>query len=358
MVLIYDDELGYVRLDPAAEGGIQVIAPPGAPPVAIPPPPAPPPPAPEVPPPPITEFPPPAPEEVLRPEERPTAVTPVLPTPPTAPPPPELPPDVEELSIEVDDDYAAELEWSRMPTEDELVSYELEILAEPEEEELRFLAARDPRIRHGGGVDDHLSRALGCGACRFAGPRDMRGAGRACALRCWQSNNAIDIMAPPGYAVRATGDGQVHPNMGYGLLATRGGTAGYRLHVRHPTGMISWYQHLGPKLKAKGAPVKRGDVLGYIARWPDFDPHVHFAVSSPFNPEHYWEAVVTRTGRDVPTAAPPRPRPPIAPEPLDPPKRRTLEKAWLDLMDSRGGDRRDRARRIAAARKAIREAIR
>lgn len=316
---IYDDELGYIVLDPTVAGGIRVLAPPGPPPPTLP---------------------------------RPPAGAPAAPAP--------QPPGVEERPVEVDDDYTADLEVSRWPSVDdqEAERAELEQLELEEEQDGRFLAAVDPRIRFGGGVDAHLSRALGCAACRFQGPRDMRGAGRACALRCWQSNNAVDVMAPVGFAVRTIRDGTVSTRLGYGLLSSAGGTAGYRLHVEHAGGLISWYQHLGPRIAARGRRVHQGDVIGFVGRWPDFPSHVHFAVNPPFNPERFWELVVSRTGRErAPPPTPPAPIPPL-PEPISPAQRRTVQKAWLNLMDALGADRRDARRELDEARAAIRKALR
>jgi len=265
--------------------------------------------------------------------------------------------------FDVTDDYTIEGEISREPTEDELLEFAFELASLDSEDDARYLAARDPRIRHGDGVDGHLARALSCGACRNA-PRDSRRQpARACALRCWQSNNAIDIMAPVGYAVRAVRAGYVDPNLGYGLMARSGGTAGYRVHVRHPDGMISWYQHMGAKIIPRftaGQPtrIQQGTVVGYVGRWPDFAPHCHFAVTPPHDPESFWELVVSRTGRERATPQPPGGAGTQTPTPWPKPKVGTMEDAWADLMTAQSTGKRDAQRSLAASRRMIRETIR
>lgn len=317
---VYDEELGWLYIDKSPDGttSVHFAAPPGPPPSSIPDPPAG---APRV-------------------------------------PDPSLPPEATPVPVEVDDDYIDPLQLDADVVYDPAEDVDEDTL-QLEEQGGQFLAVRDPRVSYWGGVDAHLSRALACQACPNAPHDSRRQPYRACALRCWQSNNAVDIKAPIGYAIRAIRAGVVSNSLGYGLMSRSGGTAGYRLHIEHAGGLRSFYQHMGPRLAARGSRVNQGDVIGHVGDWrPNFGPHCHFAVNLPWSPETFWELVVSRTGRE--RQAPQPAGDPTAPPPIliTGKEKRTMQTAWLNLMRSLGEDRRDAHRRIDLARKATSKAIR
>lgn len=255
------------------------------------------------------------------------------------------------LPPELDDTYSVGDEAWPTPSADDLQLAELDALG-VDDGDYSVLSSGSKPGQIISTVDNHLSRALGCSACPFQGPRDMRGSGRACALRCWQSNNAVDIALPVGYAVRACRAGTVSATMGYGLLSGSGLTAGYRLHVVHANGMISWYQHMRPPLRPRGSRVAQGDILGYVGYW-GFVPHCHFAVTPPFDPAAFAPLVWSKLGRQVPTAPRPGGDTGATPEPWIQPKAKTTEDAWRDLMRTQGVSKRGAERALLVARQAV-----
>jgi len=99
-------------------------------------------------------------------------------------------------------------------------------------------------------------------------------------------HEALDIMAPAGTPVLAAADGHVEKLFD----SERGGLAIYQFE---PTGTWCYYyahlQSYAPGL-AEGAPVKRGDVIGFVGSTGNADPaapHLHFAVFA-LTPEKQW----------------------------------------------------------------------
>lgn len=209
-------------------------------------------------------------------------------------------------------------------------------------------------------IEDHLSRACGCAAWQgwrgCSNTVDARRSGRAGALQCWQSNHALDIYGPKNYAVRTPRDGIVSRKYGHGISATGGKTAGYRLHVEHPTGMVTFYTHLQDDILDVGVRVKQGDVLGHIGYW-GFITHVHFAVSLPFNPSEYASLIVTATGRRRPGTPQPKAGDPSQPPVTPIPKAKTIEDAWSDFTKVQGTKKRNAQTALSAARKKINKAV-
>lgn len=100
-------------------------------------------------------------------------------------------------------------------------------------------------------------------------------------------HDAIDIAAPRGTPVLATGDGMVLKL----FQSDRGGITLYELAPDRRT--IYYYAHLdryAPGM-AEGRPLKRGDVLGYVGNTGNAGAgnyHLHFEVSTTADPKRYW----------------------------------------------------------------------
>lgn len=169
----------------------------------------------------------------------------------------------------------------------------------------------------------------------------------------WQSDHALDIWAYPGTAVTACAAGVVSTSYGYGLRGSdpAGNPAGWRLHVEHGSGMISFYTHMESLAVRRGTRVARGAVLGWSG-FANCVPHLHFAVTPPFRPEAFYRMALNLNRRRG------RPAPP-EPVPLPPrsPLRRTPDEAWLNLMRAVGPDRRVDRRRVQAAQRRLRDAV-
>lgn len=103
-----------------------------------------------------------------------------------------------------------------------------------------------------------------------------------------RTHNAIDIMAPRGTPVLAAADGTIlklHSG-------SKGGTALYQLdrdgHTRY------YYAHLDRYADgiAEGAPVRRGDVIGFVGDTGNAGPgnfHLHFSVARLPDASRWWE---------------------------------------------------------------------
>jgi murein DD-endopeptidase MepM/ murein hydrolase activator NlpD len=168
----------------------------------------------------------------------------------------------------------------------------------------------------------------------------------------WQSDNAVDVWLFPGSPIFACERGVVSRTYGWGLMdsnpASRFG--GWRCHVEHPSGMVSFYTHLQRLHGRRGREVRRGALLG----WSGFAacvPHLHFAVSLPFDPRRWAGATFDRN-------APPRPPEPPA-QPPDEPRRplRTPDAAWHNLLSAIGPDRVRQRERVRRARRALRDSV-
>lgn len=95
-------------------------------------------------------------------------------------------------------------------------------------------------------------------------------------------NDGINIAAPEGAPIRAAADGTVsyagNEIKGFGNL----------ILVRHPNGYVTAYAHAARTAVAKGAQVRRGDVIAYVGQTGAVDrPQLHFEIRqgvTPVNP--------------------------------------------------------------------------
>ncbi len=85
-------------------------------------------------------------------------------------------------------------------------------------------------------------------------------------------HSGIDIAAPRGTPIYATGDGRVK-------FVGRKGSYGKTIELSHSGGIVTRYGHMSkykPKL-SRGAKVKRGDVIGYVgSTGRSTGNHVHY----------------------------------------------------------------------------------
>ncbi|HEX9563210.1 MAG TPA: peptidoglycan DD-metalloendopeptidase family protein [Gemmatimonadaceae bacterium] len=84
--------------------------------------------------------------------------------------------------------------------------------------------------------------------------------------------NGIGIQAPLGAPVKAIADGEI-------MVAEQIGTYGLTVIVQHGGGDYSVYGSLQRASVAKGAKVKKGQVIGTVGRAdPDLNPHLHLEI--------------------------------------------------------------------------------
>lgn len=98
-------------------------------------------------------------------------------------------------------------------------------------------------------------------------------------------HEGVDLTAPSGTEIRATGDGVV-------LRADYAGGFGYAVRINHGYGYQTIYAHMS-KLNARpGQKVKRGDVIGYVGSTGlSTCPHCHYEVrinGNPVNPINFY----------------------------------------------------------------------
>lgn len=126
----------------------------------------------------------------------------------------------------------------------------------------------------------------------------------------WQSDEAVDVWLYAGTRIEAVRAGVVSRRYGYGLMAAGGRFAGYRLHVEHPSGMVSFYHHLRTLVAKPGQRVAAGQLLGYSGI-ANGSPHLHFAVTPPYTPLAFYRDAFSLRGREPfrPAPAPETPAP-------------------------------------------------
>lgn len=112
-------------------------------------------------------------------------------------------------------------------------------------------------------------------------------------------HTGVDIIAPTGTPVRATGDGLIsHAEWsgGYGRLVI----------VDHGNGMHTYYAHLSKINVLPGQEIRQGEVLGLVGSSGRVTaPHLHYEVrvgSTPVNPVRYLKrpAVLEVAKKDLP----------------------------------------------------------
>jgi murein DD-endopeptidase MepM/ murein hydrolase activator NlpD len=112
----------------------------------------------------------------------------------------------------------------------------------------------------------------------------------------------LDISAPSGTVVRATGDG---------LVESAAVTNGYgrEVIVDHGHGVRTVYGHLSGMIVLAGQQVLRGQIIGYVGRTGrSTGPHLHYEVrinNTPVNPHKYLRSTYAQlTANNVQPAAP------------------------------------------------------
>lgn len=105
-------------------------------------------------------------------------------------------------------------------------------------------------------------------------------------LKIMRPHTGIDISAPHGTPIYATGNGKV--------VETSGGGNGYGISVviNHGFGYQTRYAHMSRMTVRMGQKVKRGDLIGYVGNTGlSVAPHCHYEVikdGQRVNPVHYF----------------------------------------------------------------------
>lgn len=103
----------------------------------------------------------------------------------------------------------------------------------------------------------------------------------------FQMHNGIDLAAPPGTPIRATGDGIV-------TFAGRNGNYGLMVRVQHLGGISSIYAHLEKIYVQKGQSVSRNQQIGGMgSTGASTGPHLHYEIvvdGNMVNPMKFIEA--------------------------------------------------------------------
>ena len=103
-------------------------------------------------------------------------------------------------------------------------------------------------------------------------------------------HTGVDISAPMGFPIRATGDGVV-------LSARQENGYGNEVTIDHGFGFETLYGHMSSYVVTTGQRVAKGQVIGYVGvTGRSTGPHVHYEVrinNTPVNPHKYLEAGLT-----------------------------------------------------------------
>lgn len=104
-------------------------------------------------------------------------------------------------------------------------------------------------------------------------------------------HRGIDIAAPIGTAIHATGDGVV-------VSAGWGTGYGREVVLNHGNGITTLYAHMASMAVVPGETVTRGQVIGYVGvSGRSTGPHVHYEVrihDTPVNPHRYMRETLTQ----------------------------------------------------------------
>lgn len=99
-----------------------------------------------------------------------------------------------------------------------------------------------------------------------------------------RKHNGVDLAAPRGTPVYATGDGKVE-------MAQRFGSYGNYVQIAHGGEYETRYAHLSSYTVAEGAMVRKGDLIGYVgSTGRSTGPHLHYEVrieGAPVDPRPY-----------------------------------------------------------------------
>jgi murein DD-endopeptidase MepM/ murein hydrolase activator NlpD len=99
-----------------------------------------------------------------------------------------------------------------------------------------------------------------------------------------EMHKGLDIAAPKGSPIIAPADGKV-------TYASRNGSYGNMMAIKHGYGIVTRYGHLSKILKKKGEKVVRGEVIALVGNTGrSTGPHLHYEVrlnGVPVNPEKY-----------------------------------------------------------------------
>jgi hypothetical protein len=96
----------------------------------------------------------------------------------------------------------------------------------------------------------------------------------------WQSDNAVDLMAPKGTPIYATVGGIVSPTAGFGAMGPASSRfGGSRLTIQAEDGNEHYFAHLSSYAKGirPGARITPGQLIGYVGTANGVD-HLHYAV--------------------------------------------------------------------------------
>ena len=108
-------------------------------------------------------------------------------------------------------------------------------------------------------------------------------------------HSGIDIEAPTGTIVRATGDGDV-------TGTTLGAGYGRQIVLNHGHGIVTLYGHLNAIAVIPGQHVTRGQVIGYVGQTGRATgPHLHYEVrvhNVPVNPHKYLRSTWAQIGSE------------------------------------------------------------
>lgn len=114
-------------------------------------------------------------------------------------------------------------------------------------------------------------------------------------------HTGIDISAPNGVPIRATGDGTVEE-------AQMSNGYGREVVIDHGHGVETVYGHMSGFAVIAGQPVVRGQVIGYVGHsGRTTGSHLHYEVrihNTPVNPHKYLRTTMADLGSEVPEGLP------------------------------------------------------
>ncbi len=104
--------------------------------------------------------------------------------------------------------------------------------------------------------------------------------------KVWKMHTGIDLSAPVGTPIYATGDGII-------IKAKRNlGGYGKEIEIDHGFGYVTKYAHMSAFNVEKGQKIKRGEIIGYVgSTGMSKAPHLHYEVihkGKKVNPVHYF----------------------------------------------------------------------